>query len=128
VNGIFDRIAANANYIGISIQPVPASGPTSITLTNSIVSSNSFAGILADIQSTGGMLIDNVNVSSNYYGILSYKGHIVLGRSVVANNSNYGIENSPVPSTFYTYQNNEIYLNANSNAVEGSSLTPVTYQ
>ena len=29
---------------------------------------------------------------------------------------------------FYTYQNNEIYLNGNSNAVGGSSLTNVTYQ
>jgi hypothetical protein len=31
-------------------------------------------------------------------------------------------------NTFYTYQNNEIYSNGNSNAVGGSSLTNVTYQ
>ena len=127
VNGIFDHITANANYIGISMIPVPASGPTSITLTNSIASNNGFAGILADIASNqSAMLIDNVNVSSNYYGMTA-SGRIVLGHSIVATNSQYGIATG---NSFYTYQNNEIYGNGyksgNENVV-GSPI-PLAYQ
>jgi hypothetical protein len=133
VNGIFDHITANANVIGIAIQAPPASGTTSISLTNSIVSNNSFAGINADITTAGlsGMLIDNVNVSSNYYGISAAgNAKFVLGHSIVANNPGAGIQNLTTPNntTFYTYQNNEIYLNGASNVVQGSSLLPVTYQ
>jgi hypothetical protein len=131
VNGIFDRITATTNYIGIFIDSQYASGgTTSFSLTNSIASNNSYTGIYAYSGSAAmGVLIDNVNASSNGYGI--YAGNtakIVVGHSVVANNSNYGIYNQTGPSTFYTYQNNEIYLNGNSNAVGGSPPTSVTYQ
>jgi Right handed beta helix region len=130
VNAIFDRVTANANKDGIYIDSSNASGgTTSITLTNSIASNNSIAGIFAN----GGpavqdVLIDNVNASSNGDGIyVNASANVVLGRSVVANNAQYGIFNGT--STFYTYQNNEIYLNGNSNAVGGgNSLTNATYQ
>ena len=130
VNAVFDRITATANGVGIGVySPSASGGTTSVSLTNSIASDNNAQGIYAY---TGpqplALLIDNVNASSNATGIEGATTvKIVLGRSVVTNNSNYGIFNGT--STFYTYQNNEIYLNGNSNAVGGSgSLTPVTYQ
>src|ERR1700728_1897046 len=70
VNAIFDRITANANYDGIDVDSSNASGgTTSVSLTNSIASNNSADGIYANNGSaTVGVLIDNVNASSNYYG------------------------------------------------------------
>jgi hypothetical protein len=130
VNGIFDRITATANQYGINVDSSNASGgTTSISLTNSIASNNSSFGISAFDGSTAmGVLIDNVNASSNYVGIdATGPAKIVLGHSIVTNNADFGIYNSSSP-TFYTYQNNEIYLNGNSNAVGGSALTNVTYQ
>jgi hypothetical protein len=131
VNAIFDRITATANGGGINVDSSNASGgTTSINLTNSIASNNSGQGIFANSMSAAvGFLIDNVNASSNASGI-SAGGptNVVLGRSVVTNNSVYGIDNGTPANTFYTYKNNEIYLNGDSNAVLGNPLTDVTYQ
>jgi hypothetical protein len=129
VNGTFDRITATANVTGIYIDSSYASGgTTSVTLTNSIASNNSGLGIFAN---GGGpatsVLIDNVNASSNYGGIQGFgTPKVVLGRSVVANNSQYGVTNGTNSHTFYTYQNNEIYFNGNYNVV--NSLTNLTVQ
>jgi hypothetical protein len=131
VNAIFDRITATANnQIGIAIVSSNVSGTTSVSLTNSIASNNGADGISAFSESAAtGVLIDNVDASSNSVGIFGNgTAKVVLGRSVVTNNSNYGIDNQTAPTTFYTYQNNEIYLNGHSNALGGSSPTNVTYQ
>jgi hypothetical protein len=133
LNGIFDRVTATANLYGINVNTAATnanSSTTSVSLTNSIASNNGDAGISAVSTSTAmGILIDNVNASSNATGVVGGgAAKIVLGHSVVANNSSYGIDNATGSNTFYTYQNNEIYLNGNSNAVGGGSLTDVTYQ
>jgi hypothetical protein len=120
VNAIFDRITATANYSGIYVDTSNASGgTTSISLTNSLASNNKHFGILAtnDGSAVVSVLIDNVNASSNLYvGIAAFgTANVVLGRSVVANNSQFDIENSTSSSTFYTFQNNEIYGNVAGN-------------
>src|ERR1700728_3859712 len=132
VNAVFDRITANANYQGILVDSQNTSGGAiSISLTNSIASNNSDFGIYAgSVSEPMGVVIDNVDASSNGdYGIVAEgTANVVLGRSVVTNNSGYGILNGTISNTFYTYQNNEIYLNGNSNAVGENPLTPVTDQ
>ena len=50
---------------------------------------------------------------------------IVLGRSTITNNSNYGVSNYGFIDTF---QNNQIYANGHSNVVSGNPLTPVSPQ
>jgi ABC-type branched-subunit amino acid transport system ATPase component len=73
------------------------------------------------------MTLDNDEMSYNLNGLVSEEGStIVLGRSTITNNSNYGIFNT---GTIDTFQNNQIYANGNNNAVGGSTpLTPVSTQ
>jgi hypothetical protein len=71
------------------------------------------------------MTLDNDEISYNYEGIYNQAGTIVLGRSTITNNSDYGISNI-ILGAIDTFQNNQIYANGHSNAVDGVALTPVS--
>ncbi len=58
-------------------------------------------------------------------GSLSHPVPALLSRSVITENSTNSVSNQ---GTIYTYQDNRIYLNGNSNAVSGNALAPITGQ
>src|SRR5262249_51779602 len=100
-----------------------------VTISNSIASNATSAGIY--VQNGAGstkVAIEGVTLSSNSYGIQLQSGVALLGHSVIVGSSNYSIFNDTNPSTFYTYQNNEINLNGNGNAVDNYPLITVAYQ
>jgi hypothetical protein len=124
-NGVIDHVIATNNGFGISIF---TEASASISISNSIASSNS-GGITIDGLSSLAVSIDNSNMSNNGWGIFnSGSPKVLLGRSVITSNSTYGIDNEMSPSTFYTYQNNQINLNGNSNTVGGSPLIALSFQ
>jgi Right handed beta helix region len=124
-NGVIDHVIATNNGFRISIFTVASA---SISISNSIASNNS-GGITINGLSSLAVSIDNSNMSNNGWGILSSSSpRVLLGRSVITSNSAYGIDNEMSPSTFYTYQNNQINLNGNSNQVGGSALTALPFQ
>ena len=51
---------------------------------------------------------------------------VLLGRSVITSNFSNSINNQS--STFFTYQNNQINLNGNSNTVGGNALVALSFQ
>jgi hypothetical protein len=127
---ISNSIASNNNYDGFSIKVYGTA--SSFSVINSIASNNIDDGINAENLGGGAtmsILIDSVNASSNGIGIAASgnSSKILLGHSVVTSNSEYGIFNQ-VGTAFYTYQNNEINLNAASNQVGGTALSDLTYQ
>ena len=128
--GVIDHVVATgASYSGIGVSLHNASGGSAaISISNSVISNNTGAiGVIANAPSGSiAMTLDNDEISYNLGGILNNTGStMVLGRSTITNNSEYGISNS---STIDTFQNNQIYANGNNNAVGGTALTPVTPQ
>jgi hypothetical protein len=116
VNGVIDHVVANANINnGIWISPNNATGGSIVvTVSDSIASNNSFAGIEAgNGPVTLKVSIDNVIISGNFDGVVAQTpANVLLGRSVITGNTNAGINNSTSPNTVYTYQDNRINLNA----------------
>jgi hypothetical protein len=104
-------------------------GSAAISISNSVISNNTGAfGVAAYApQGSIAMTLDNDEISYNGYGIAYNPGSsiMVLGRSTITNNSDYGINND---ATIYTFQNNQIYANGNGNAVHGNALIPVSPQ
>jgi hypothetical protein len=112
VNGVIDGVTATANAYGFAITMGNGSA-TSITVSNSIASNNSAAGIYADNISAGTMVlsIDNASIGNNSQGVFAFHtAQVTLARSVVTGNGT-GISNSTSPNSLYTYGDNEINLN-----------------
>ena len=129
--GVIDHVVAtgSSGSGGIGAYTGYASGASAaISISNSVISNNTGAdGVFAYVPvGSVAMTLDNDEISYNNNGILTNPGStIVLGRSTITNNSAYGISNA---STIDTFQNNQIYANGHSNAVDGNALTPVSPQ
>jgi hypothetical protein len=132
-NGVIDHVVATNNAYGIAMDTaIGSSGSATLAISNSTASNNVYslgsAGLF--IKNASGPLavsIDNCNISGNYNGITTLGSpKVLLGRSVITNNSNNSISNAS--STFFTYQNNQINLNGNSNTVGGTALVSLTFQ
>jgi hypothetical protein len=132
VQGAIDHVDATGNTVGIHLNTIDGTGATIIAISNSIVSGSSSSGIQigTGTSSSLSVSIDNTNVSANNEVGISAGGHpnVLLGRSVIMGNSTRGIDNQTNPNTFYTYQNNQINLNGNSNIVGGSALVVLPFQ
>lgn len=124
-------------------------GTVSIAISNSITSNNSANGIWATNQNVNlSLSIDNTVASNNHdfgLGLSSGSGHlrvsidgvkangntngidvsggttVLLGRSTLVNNLEYGVNNGTNPNTFYTYNDNHMDLNG-LNDVSGTAL------
>jgi hypothetical protein len=128
--GVIDHVVATGSISngGIGASMANASGGTvAISISNSVISNNTGNGVFTAGTVSGiAMTLDNDEISYNAFGILNNPGStMVLGRSTITNNSDYGIYNN---STLDTFKNNQIYANGNSNAVGGSALTTVLLQ
>jgi hypothetical protein len=112
-NGVIDHVVANANQMGIFVEPFNATGGSIVvTISDSIASNNSNNGIFAGNGSAAIKLsIDKATTSGNATGITAgAPANVLLGRSVITGNGT-GVQNSTSPNTFYTYKDNRINLN-----------------
>jgi hypothetical protein len=129
--GVIDHVVATGSSGGgiAAYTGYASSGSAAISISNSVISNNTGAyGVIAYAYNCCivAMTLDNDEISYNENGIYNVgNSTIVLGRSTITNNSNYGIENY---ATIDTFQNNQIYANGNSNAVNGNALTNVSLQ
>jgi hypothetical protein len=132
--GVIDHVVATtagsplAGVGGIAAAIYLASGGSvAISISNSVLSNNGSAGVYTYASSGSiAMTLDNDEISYNSYGITNSPGStIVLGRSTITNNSQYGIVND---GTIDTFKNNQIYANGNSNAVANNALTTASLQ
>jgi hypothetical protein len=127
-NGIIDHVVTTNNGTGISINTLNGGGAVTAAISNSVVSNNIDAGLnIINGPAPLQVSIDNASVSANLTGIsASGSSKLLLGRSVVTNNSNFGVDNNT--NTFFTYQNNQINFNGHSNQVNGNALVALTFQ
>ena len=130
VNTVIDHIVVTNNGDGIYIDTLYDGGSATAAISNSVFSNNQNYGLV--FRSGSDLLqisIDSISVTANKKGISANTStKMLLGRSVVTNNSALGIDNETSPNTFYTYQNNQINFNGNSNAVNGSPLLVLPFQ
>ncbi len=127
--GVIDHVVATGSGAGIAAITSAASGSSAaISISNSVLSNNTGGSGVVAVAPQGSivMTLDNDEIS-NSYGLLNEDANstIVLGRSTITNNSNYGLYNT---GTIDTFQNNQIYANGNSNAVLGNAPTTVSLQ
>ena len=112
---------------GIAAYMSLASGSSAaISVSNSVISNNLEASGVYAYASQGSiaMTLDNDEISSNAWGIRNLgNSTIVLGRSTITNNSQFGIDNQ---GTIDTFQNNQISANGNGNVVQGNAPTNVS--
>jgi hypothetical protein len=129
-SGAIDHVVATNNAdIGIDVNgSLTSGGSAAVSISNSVASNNGQIGI-AVLQGPGivTVTIDNDQISNNneLAGIDVASGTALLSRSVITENSLYGIVNN---GTLDTFQNNQIYANGNGNAVLYNPLTPVSQQ
>jgi hypothetical protein len=126
--GTIDHVVATNNSTeGITIDlALSSGGSATVSISNSVVSNNGWTGIYTNgLSGTATTTVDNDQISNNAYGVNVNEGTVVLSRSVITKNSQYGINNNGIVDSF---QNNRIYANGNGNAVSGTALTPVTAQ
>jgi hypothetical protein len=125
-NVTIDHVVATNGQYGIEF--VTSTGTATAAISNSIASNNSNTGIFIVGSSTLAVSIDNSNISGNGAGIAASGNatKVLLGRSVVTSNSAFSIGNST--STFFTYQNNQVNLNGNSNQISGNALVALPFQ
>jgi hypothetical protein len=130
VNAVIDHIVATNNGDAIYVDTLYGGGAATVAISNSTLSNNQGDGLIVRNGTLGlSVSIDNTGMNTNLDGIhATGTPRIVLGRSVITNNSGYGIHNETSPSTFYSYQNNQINLNANNNGVAGNPLVALTFQ
>jgi hypothetical protein len=131
-NGVIDHVVANADTNGIIINTANTSGGTTVVaVSNSIASNNSSGGVVDQnsASSTIKMSVDNVTASGNVVGINANginaggaSASMLLGRSVIVGNSDYGVLNTTTPGTLYTYQDNRINLNGITD-IQGTPLS-----
>jgi hypothetical protein len=124
--GVIDHVVVTGKQgDGIAASMINTSGGSAaISISNSVLSNDTNAVFAWAPQGSIAMTLDNDEMSYNEVGVVSEAGStIVLGRSTITNNSDYGIVNS---GTIDTFLNNQIYANGNGNAVQGTALTNVS--
>jgi hypothetical protein len=117
--GVIDNVLATGNADGIYFY-----GPGSAAVRNSNATKNNERGI---IIAQGTTSIDNVNLSGNAIGIMGANNStVLLGRSIITGNGT-GIFNSTSPNNFFTYKDNSINGNNNTDVL-GTPLNTLTLQ
>jgi hypothetical protein len=116
-SGVIDHVITTANSsVGIDVDTVStAGGSTSVTISNSIASNNGFAGIVATTLSSPLLVsIDAISASGNNTGVVGDSFvKVLLGRSVIMGNGT-GVDNTTTVNTFFSYKDNRITGNTNS--------------
>jgi hypothetical protein len=121
VIGVIDHVIATDNFNGIAVDSMSNAGSAAVSISNSIASNNTNIGVGVTF---GTGTIDNSQISNNDIGV-EVVSTVLLGRSTITKNSDYGIQNS---GTINSFQNNQVYENGNGNAVGGTALNPITTQ
>ena len=127
ITGVIDHLVATANQFYGIVSDSHSSGAETVAIANSITS-DAYSGIFSGNYGSGTMKvsIDNVTASGNQRGIeADGTAKVFLGRSTIMGNTEFGTYNSTSPNTFYTFQNNQVYLNATD--VGGTAPTPVSF-
>jgi hypothetical protein len=110
-------------------------GSGTVAIANSFISGNGTGIYIQNFNTTTS--IDNTVVSGNGIGIYSYpygtpEMSVLLGRSVITGNTQYGIQNElgGLPNPFYSYDDNRINGNGTSTADDefGSTLNTTTHK
>jgi hypothetical protein len=123
--GAIDHVVAT-NNTGSGIAVTVSGGSVAVSISNSVASNNGSSGIVTNSNpGTITVTADNDEISNNGTGLSVTSGTVLLSRSVITENSIYGVSNS---GTVETFQDNRIYLNGNNNAVFGNPLTPAAPQ
>jgi hypothetical protein len=99
---VIDRVSANNNAYGISISKGLSSGAATASISNSIASFNADAGFYFYTVTAS---LDASNATSNVNGVYASSATLALGRSVLMNNSGYGLYNI---GTVNSYKDNRI--------------------
>ena len=120
--------ASVANTTGFFIESIAdGSGATIATISNSIASDNTSAGIVVSGNASAPVKvsIDDVSVSGNSNNGVEADGQasVLLGRSIITGNGT-GVQNNTSGNTFYSFGNNQIGLNGTDGS---SSLNKATY-
>jgi large repetitive protein len=124
--GAIDHVIASNNAIGMAVDLSAASGGSAaVTISNSIANNNTSDGIVtASAMATVTVTADRDEISSNGTGVgVGANTTVLLSRSMIANNSTYGISNA---GTADSSEDNRIYGNGNN--VHGTALTSVSQQ
>ena len=114
VVGTIDHVfVANNSTGGIGIDTALAAGSSAtVSVSNSVASNNSNVsnnsnGIYSNgVGGTVTTTIDNDQISNNSYGVNVNTATVLLSRSVITENSQYGINNG---GTVDTFQDNRSY-------------------
>jgi hypothetical protein len=111
-----DHVVVTNNQFGIVIDASHVFANVTTGISSSVVNNNRNTGIAIGTgsQASVRVSIDSTETSNNsLYGITAGgTAEVVLGRSVITNNSFGGIVNDTSPTnTFYSYGNNQINLN-----------------
>ena len=127
-NGVIDHVVSVANTTGFFIESIAdGSGATIATISNSIASDNTSAGIVVSGNASAPVKvsIDDVSVSGNSNNGVEADGQasVLLGRSIITGNGT-GVQNNTSGNTFYSFGNNQIGLNGTDGS---SSLNKATY-
>ena len=121
--GTIDHVVAT-NNTGSGMGVEVSGGSAAVSISNSVASNNGSNGIVTSASSgTVTVTVDNDEISNNETGLDVTSGTVVLSRSVINNNSTYGVSNS---GTVDTLLDNRIYANGNGNIVQGTALATVT--
>jgi hypothetical protein len=114
--GVIDHVVATKNHDGITVNTISGGGATTAAISNSVSSNNTNYGILATTTSGAiGLSIDNTSVSGNAIGIeADGPPKVMLGRSVITDNTQVGVHNATTSNTLYSYQDNRINGNGTS--------------
>jgi hypothetical protein len=86
---VIDRVSANNNSFGIAIENNGSSGAATAGISNSIASFNTGGSGFFFFEVTASL--DASSATSNGDGVFAASSTLALGRSVLMNNSNYGL-------------------------------------
>jgi hypothetical protein len=124
-SGVIDHVVATNNPgNGIDVVMLGGSGGSAaVTISNSVANNNGEAGIAAS-GSSYIVTLDHDEVSNNLTGVsVGANTSVLLSRSVITKNSNYGVSNS---GTAGSSADNRIYGNGTN--IQGGALTDVPPQ
>jgi hypothetical protein len=118
---VIDHVSANNNSYGFLIDDSGSSGAAKASISNSTGSFNSSIGFYFANLTTS---LDASNAASNGTGVYVQSSTLALGRSVLMNNSIYGLEING--GTVNSYKDNRIAGN-NIGQVSGTPATATLY-
>jgi hypothetical protein len=100
---VIDRVTANNNAYGVAIDNSASSGAVTASISNGIASANITAGFYFNNATAS---LDLSYAASNLSGVTIVSGTLALGRSVIMNNSNFGV--NVLGGTINSYRDNRI--------------------